>query len=246
MSIENKTVMITGSNRGIGKATLEEFAKNKWNIVAHSRVQLKENEEYLINLEKTHDINITPVYFDMLDTDEMKKNIIQLKKDKITIDALVNNAGTGGGELFQMTPVSVIKDVFNVNLFAQMELTQLVLRIMAKENASIVNLSSVLGIDFRRGNTAYGASKAALIAWSKTLQTELGGRVRVNVVAPGLVDTDMGNEMSQEAREKMMSRNVINRFAQPEEVAKVIYFLSSDASSFITGQVLKVDGGGGI
>jgi 3-oxoacyl-[acyl-carrier protein] reductase len=145
-----------------------------------------------------------------------------------------------------MTPISSIKDVFNVNLFAHMELTQNVLKIIAKENASIVNVASVAGIDFRGGNSAYGVSKAALIAWTKILQAELRGKVRVNAVAPGLTETDMAQEMEAKLQAITLSRAVIGRLANPREIAKTIYFLASDDASFITGEVLKVDGGGGI
>jgi len=243
--MSEKTVFITGSPRGIGKATTVVFAEKGWNVVAHARKQTDEFEGFLSDLSTQYKVDMTPVYFDMLDTFAMKECIKGLKKDKIIINTLVNNAGIAHGGLFQMTPISEIKDVFNINLFAHMELTQLVLRIMPKENASIVNLASVTGIDFRKGNSAYGVSKAALIAWTKVLQSELLGRVRVNAVAPGLTDTEMAMKMEEKLRETTLSRSVMNRLAQPEEVAKAIYFLSSDDASFITGQVLKVDGGGG-
>jgi len=240
-----KTVFITGTSRGIGKATVKVFAENGWNIIAHARKRTDEFENYLAEFAMSNNVSIKPVYFDMLESALMKECIKELKKNNVTVDALVNNAGISHGALFQMTPVSAIKDVFNINLFAHMELTQFVLKIMAKNNASIVNIASVAGVDFRAGNSAYGVSKAAIIAWTKVLCAELRDRVRVNAVAPGLTETDMAQEMEEKLQTITLSRAVISRLAKPEEVAKTIYFLSSDDASFITGQVLKVDGGGG-
>lgn len=191
-------------------------------------------------------VTIKSVYFDMLDTSEMKDCFKQLKKDRIAVDALINNAGMSAGGLFQMTRIEDIKHVFDVNLFSHMDLTQLMLKIMAKENASITNVASIAGVNFRAGNSAYGVSKAALIAWTQVLQVELQGKIWVNVVAPGLTDTDMAQEMEEKLQAITLSRSVISRLATANEIAKAIFFLACDQASFITGTVLKVDGGGGI
>jgi len=242
----SKTALVTGTSRGIGKVTVKVFAENGWNVIAHARKRTEEFENYLSELAVLNKVSIKPVYFDMLDLALMKECVKKLKKDNIIINTLVNNAGISHGGLFQMTPVSAIKDVFSVNLFAHMELTQFMLKIMAKNDASIVNIASVAGVNFKAGNSAYGVSKAAMIAWTKVLSVELHDKVRVNAVAPGLTETDMAKEMEEKLKAITLSRDVISRLAKPEEVAKTIYFLSSDDASFITGQVLKVDGGGGI
>lgn len=241
-----KTVFVSGTSRGIGRSTVEVFAKNKWNVIAHARKPDQAFENLMEKLAGQNNVKIVPVYFDMLDVVIMKQCIKELKAQKIIIDALVNNAGVAHGRLFQMTTVTEIKNVFNANLFSHMELTQLVLKIMAKEDASIVNVASVAGTDARGGNSAYGVSKAAMIAWTKVLAVELRGRIRVNAVAPGLTQTDMAAEMEEKLQAITLSRAVIDRLAEPEEIGKAIYFLASAEASFITGQVLKVDGGGGI
>lgn len=239
-----KYVFISGSSRGIGRATVNVFAENGWNIIAHARKKSNKLENDLFEIAQKCNVTITPVYFDMLDTETMKECIKALKKERIVIDALVNNAGVSHGGLFQMTSVSAIKDIFNVNLFAHMELTQIVLKIMAKENASIVNVASIAGIDIRAGNSAYGVSKAALIAWTKVLQMEMQNKVRVNAVAPGLTDTDMAYEMESKQHAITLNQAINRRLAKPAEIADAIYFLSSDKASFITGEVLVIDGGG--
>lgn len=245
MSVKNKTAFITGTVRGIGKATVNVFAEKGWDVIAHARTPSDEFENDLVALSSVYGVTITPVYFDLTDTNAMKECVKNLRKNKVFINALVNNAGVSSGGLFQMTPVPKIKEIFDVNLFAQMELTQLILKIMVKECAAIVNVASVTGVDFRKATSAYGVSKAALIAWTKVLQTELKGEIRVNAVAPGYTDTDMANSADDEYRAQVLSRTVMNRLAKPEEIANTIYFLASDDSSFITGQVLKADGGGG-
>ena len=126
-----------------------------------------------------------------------------------------------------------------------MRLTQLVARFMVKQRAgAIVNLASVAGIDLEQGNCAYGASKAALIAFTKTGAKELAaGGVRMNAVAPGLTDTRMAGQMKQNTGEEMVQASAMRRLGHPEEIADAIFYLASDAASFVTGQVLRVDGG---
>lgn len=239
------TVFITGTSRGIGKQAVKVFAENGWNVVAHARKQTDEFEAYLTELSELCKVSAMPVYFDMLDTDAMKECVKQLKKDKVVVDALINNAGIAGGNIFQMTPVSVIRNVFDVNLFAQMELTQLVLKIMAKENASIVNVASMTGLIPRTGYSAYGVSKAALIAWTKVLSEELKGKIRVNAIAPGFIDTDMSSDMKKALEAANSNGTDARKLGSASEVAKIIFFLASDNASLITGEVLKADGGWG-
>jgi 3-oxoacyl-[acyl-carrier protein] reductase len=231
----SKTVLITGTTRGIGKATATVFAENDWRVIAHARTYSKEHERYC------KDIGGTSIYFDMQDASEMKQQVRQLFTELSSIDALINNAGILDGGIFQMKPVARIREVFEVNLFAQMELTQLVLKRMAKSEASICNVASIAGVVPGRGNSAYGASKNAVIFWTKVLAAELLGRVRVNAVAPGLTDTTMAREATYAAK---LNNELGVRLGKAEEIAQAIYFLSSEKASFISGQILAVDGAG--
>lgn len=239
------TVFISGSNRGIGKAMVHAFTKAGYNVVAHSRKRDEALEKEYASIAKEKGVTIYTLHFDMLDLDAMKNSIKQLRKEKIEIDILVNNAGIAHGGLFQMTSVDTIRNVFDVNFFSHLELTQALLRPMVKKGKGcIINIASISGLDSKAGNCAYGASKAALIAWTKTLASELGARgIRVNAIAPGLTDTGMATQMEDQAGISMLRESALQRLAKPEEIANIAVFLASEEASFINGEVIRADGG---
>ena len=241
----NKTVFVTGTNRGLGKAIIERFAKAHYDIIAHVRTLEDETKSFFDDLSKINGVNVYPVEFDVTDTQRMKDAIKKIYTDGLKIDVLVNNAGIAHGGLFQMTPVTKIREVFDVNFFSTLELTQIVSRYMARQKSGvIINLGSIAGIDLEAGNCAYGTSKAAVIAFTKTIAQELVSYgIRVNAVAPGLLDTDMARQMEDKAGKEMVAASAMKRLGKPEEVANTILFLASDEASFINGQVLRIDGG---
>jgi len=245
--LENKTAIITGSNRGIGYAIMEIFAKQGCNIIAHSRRKSDKFEKKIEVVSKKNNIQIKPIYFDLLDKDGIRLEIINLIKSKIPIDILVNSAGIIHGGLFQMTHIQTIRDVFDINFFGMLEVTQLVCKSMIKnKKGTIINIASSAGLDLSEGNCAYGTSKSAVIAFSKTLSFEMGKHgIRVNVIAPSLTDTEMGHmpEAKKEREILSASKDPFKRMAQPEEIGNVVSFLASDKSSFINGEILRIDGG---
>jgi len=243
--LRGKTAIITGASRGIGRAVLEEFARCGSNIIACVRHQNEDFDDFLKKLSADFGIHADIVIFDITDCEAMKSAIRALAAQKRDIDILVNCAGVAHGGLFQMTPVSKIREIFEVNLFAQMELTQMVLKMMSrKKGGCILNFASILGLDNYGGQCAYGASKAALIKWTQTLAVETGAMdIRANVIAPGLTETDMGLMTDAKTSEKMLEHSAVGRRATPSDVAKIAAFLASDAAKFINGSVIRTDGG---
>ena len=247
MMLENKTAFVTGSNRGIGLAILQCFAQAGCNIYAHSRQKSEEFINAAEGIAKKHKVKIEHVYFDLEDDEAIHAELRTIFKTKIPIDILVNSAGIIHGGLFQMTPIRDIRKVLDVNLFGMLEVTQLVSKyMMRKKTGSIINISSVAGIDLSAGNCAYGLSKAAVIAFSKTLSSELSSfGIRVNVVAPSLTNTDMAHT-EQATKERVALTNGKDHFvrmANPNEIADLVCYLASDKASFINGQVIRIDGG---
>ena len=225
--LKGKTAFITGTNRGLGKAFVEEFAKNGANVIAHARRETPEFVAFCTDVASNNNA------------------IRGLTVAKTPVHILVNSAGVAHGGFFQMTSMAKIREVFDINLFAHMELTQLLLRWIIKVgHGSVINIASISGIDLKIGNCAYGVSKAAMIAFTKTLAAECGPLgVRVNAICPGLTATDMGAQMEEKAGKEMIARSAMNRLGRPEEIARTAVFLASDNASFVNGQIVSVDGG---
>lgn len=247
MLLSEKTALITGCSRGIGEGILREFAKNGADIFAHARKKSMEFENKCTELSEKYNVNIMPIYFDANNSEEIKVAMNEVKeKSKMNIDILVNNMGVVQSvKLFQMTSMQEMKDEFNVNFFAQMQIIQYISRMMMrKKGGSIINITACAGMDGNTGMLPYVSSKAALIGATKRLAIELGQHnIRVNSVAPGLTDTDMVEQMSKQLEQEVMNHLIIKRKARREEIANAVAFLASDKSSYITGQILRVDGG---
>ncbi len=244
-TLENKNVIITGSNRGIGKSTVKKLAQNGANIWACARKQNTEFENYLSDIAKTNNVHISPVYFDLADENSVKEKIHNIVLQKKVIDILINNAGVAYGGLMQMTPLTKLRETFEINFFSQILMMQLVSKAMIRQKSGcIINIASAGGIETNPGYLAYGSSKAAVIWATQSVAKELGQfGIRVNAIAPGLTETEMGFYKSENERIKTIERTALRRMAKPEEIADAIVYLASDNSSFVTGQILRVDGG---
>ena len=246
MLLKNKTAIITGSNKGIGKEILKVFSKNGANIFACTRNINDEFKLLLDELSKKYKNEIIPIKLDLADENQVKDAANTIVKAGKPIDILINNAGTIHTALFQMTPKKKLEEIFQVNFFSQTTFTQYILKSMVKKKSgSIVYISSSAAIDGNSGRSAYASSKAAINSQAKVLSNELGAHnIRVNSIAPGLTNTDMmSKNTSEKAIEETLSSVSMRRLGEPEEIANVALFLSSDMSTYLTGQVLRVDGG---
>lgn len=245
MFLNNKNAIITGCTQGIGKATLEEFAKNGANIWACAIKYNEEFEVYCKNLSEENKIWIKPVYFNLINQEEIKVGLKQIASDKLPIDILVNIAGMTKDAITHMVTMDQMKLIFEINFFSQIYLTQFVTKLMVRQGyGSVINTSSISAIDGSYGQLSYSSSKAALIGATKTLSKELASKgVRVNAIAPGVIATDMNKIVPDNIIKENIKKMKIKRLGNADEVAKTILFLASDLSNYITGQIIRIDGG---
>lgn len=241
---EGRTVVITGSNRGLGLEILKQFASEGANIIACMRTEKEETKASLIKIAEENSVTITPIYFDMSDEAAVKAGCKEIKALKQSIDVLVNNAGMPHLAILPFTRMQDVHNVFQVNYFSQLLVTQSLCGLLCKSSHGvIINMASIAGIDGEAGNAVYGATKASMILLTKVLSKELAGKVRVNAVAPGLTSTDFADKMGDKAKLSMEEGSLAKRLAKPEEIANVVLFLASDEARFINGQTIRVDGG---
>lgn len=244
--LAGKNVVITGCNRGIGRAILEKCAENGANIWACTRTYDEKTKTLFETVAEKNNVWIKHTEIDLGNDQSIKEAVQTIRKEKKHVDVLVNNAGLAYSGMLAMTPIDDLRKVMNINFMAPVMLMQGLSRLMIRQQSGcIINIASIGGIETREGYLAYGASKAALIWATKQISRELGHHnIRVNGVAPGLVETRMGIDIhsEEEIKEKVESATM-KRLGKPEEIADAVVFLASDEASFITGQVLRVDGG---
>tara|TARA_A100001011_G_scaffold399773_1_gene510132 strand:- start:1149 stop:1892 length:744 start_codon:yes stop_codon:yes gene_type:complete len=246
MLLKNKTAIITGSNRGIGKEILRVFSENGANIYACVRNINQDFELEINSLKKKYKNDITPIELDLSNENSVKEAANKIIQNNTSIDILINNAGTIHTSLFQMTSKKKLAEVFEVNFFSQTVFTQYIIKSMVrKKSGSVIYISSSSAIDGNEGRSAYVASKAALSSQAKVISREFGNNnIRVNVIAPGLTNTDMMSKNTpKDLIEETISNISLRRIGEPEEIANVALFLASDMSNYVTGQVIRVDGG---
>lgn len=243
--LQGKTSVITGCLQGIGRATLDIFAAQGADVFACGQAASDEFSQHCLELAQAHEVRIMPLYFDLADDVAIKQAAVAIQKAGQPVDALVNVAGINKDALFHMVTMEQLRTTFQINLFSQIVLTQYITRFMMRQKrGSVINISSITGIDGNPGQLAYAASKAAVIAATKTMAAELGPHgIRVNAVAPGVIATPMTAAASGDGLSRILARSKIRRIGEPAEVARVCLYLASDRSSFITGQVIRVDGG---
>ena len=244
--LDKKYIIVTGSAKGIGKKMVEVFAENGANVFALARSINEDHDKYCQELSNKYNVLVKPYYVDLTEFNLVKEIVSSIKKDAVTgIDGLVNNAGITFNSLFQMTGIDDLRKQFESNFFAPFIFTQYISKLMVRnKKGSIVSISSSAALDCNSGKSAYGSSKAALLCMTKCISQELGEYgIRANVICPGVTETDMLGTMPEYIMDIQMKASSLKEVGKPLDIANTAMFLLSDNSSYITGQVFKVDGG---
>jgi 3-oxoacyl-[acyl-carrier protein] reductase len=241
--LDSKVCLITGTSRGIGRAIAERYAEEGAIVYANARTK-GSIDEWAKECSTKNNTTVTPVYFDVTDYVAVKQAFLQITKEQQCIDVLVNNAGMVTYELLGMIQFENLRNMFEVNVIAMINLIQLTSRVMSrKKNGSIINISSIVGLKGVKGQLAYSATKGAVIALTKSAAKELASQnIRVNAIAPGMIDTERFRTVFERSFKERLSDIGMGRLGKPSDIANGCVFLGSDLSEYISGQILGVDG----
>lgn len=240
-----KNVVITGCSRGLGLALLKTFAKNKYNIFACIRNKSEAFADVFNKIAIEENVKIFPVYMELSNKGQIIKGMEEIIAHGIEIDVLINNAAISIIKPHLLTDYEEVEETFSVNYFAPFLITRHISNLMIYQNkGSIINISSIGSLGRRPGGVCYDASKAALNQFTVSIAQELASfNVRVNALAPGPMQTEMYLNMKDDVKKKLLNSIALKRLANVEEVARIALFLASDEASYITGQIIRVDGG---
>ena len=242
--LKGKTAIITGASRGIGKGIAKEFALNGANVAFTFSKSIELAKEIEKDLK---DLGVKAIGYqsDAANYEDSLNLVEKISNDFDSIDILVNNAGITRDNLLMRMQEDDFNQVIKVNLNSVFNMTKAVQKTMLKQRSgSIINMSSVVGIKGNAGQSNYSASKAGIIGFSKSIALELGSRnIRCNVIAPGFIETEMTEKLDEKIIENWRNSIPLKRGGSPEDVAKACVWLGSDMSTYVTGQVLNIDGG---
>lgn len=243
--MENKTVIVTGGSRGIGYAIARTFAEQGANVVISSRTEETLNNAATQIQSDITGAEVTPIPGDVSQADDAQHLITATLDQYESIDVLVNNAGINRDNILLRLKEKDWDDVLNTNLKGTFLCTKFVTRHMLKQRSGrIINISSVVGITGNAGQTNYGASKAGILGLTKSTAQELASRgITVNAIAPGYIETEMTENLTEKHKEQLAARIPLGYIGKPADIAGVAVFLASPTARYITGQVFRVDGG---
>lgn len=242
--LSNKVCLITGCGKGLGEATLIAFAQAGASVIYANDIVENSIEDTANYLRHEYGTKIITIYHDVSDLSANKQLIIRIKKEVGKLDVLVNNAGVMKDALIGSVTDKLVQWTYGINVFGSMDLLQLATKLMLRQKCgSIINLSSIVGINGNPGQLVYSSTKGAIISMTKTAAKELAPRgIRVNAIAPGMIDTDMMRSIGEKHLAVHIKNIPMGRLGKPEEIANTAVFLASDMSSYISGQVITVDG----
>lgn len=240
MELKTKNVLVTGSTRGIGLAIAHEFAQKGANIVLNGRSEISSE---LLEQFTNYNVKVIGISGDISQESDAQRIVQEATEQLGSVDILVNNAGITNDKLMLKMTEADFEKVLKINLTGAFNMTKAVLKPMIKaRQGAIVNISSVVGLTGNIGQANYAASKAGLIGFSKSVAKEVAGRgIRVNVVAPGFIESDMTDALSDKMKEAIVGQIPMKRIGKVTEVAQVVAFLAEQ--EYLTGQVLAIDGG---
>lgn len=241
---EKQVVFVTGGSRGIGKAIALKYAENGYNIVINY-ISDKTNVDEIKKEFSKYGVESLVVKADVSKAEDVDRAVKQAIEKFGKIDVLVNNAGITRDTLLMRMKEEDFDKVIEINLKGTFLVTKAVTPyMMKKRNGKIINLSSVVGVTGNAGQSNYSASKAGIIGFTKSIAKELASRnIRANAVAPGFIDTDMTSVLSEDIKANINAQIPMKRMGTAREIANVVYFLGNEESSYITGQVINIDGG---
>lgn len=241
--MENKVVLVTGSTRGIGKATIIEFASKGYNVVINYVSSEKEANELKAFVEDKYGIKALAIKCDVSNEEQVKQLVSIVIREFGKIDVLVNNAGIVYDRSFEEITVEEFERTLKVNVIGAFIVSREVSKYM-ESGSAIINVSSTNGTKTISPECLdYNISKIGLQSLTRDLAFQLKPKIRVNAIAIGWADTDMNKDLPRDYIEEEMSKIYLERFAEPSEIAKTIYFLGSEESSYINGEILTIDGG---
>ena len=248
--LKGKKVLVTGALRGIGRATAKALAANQASVVINfrSRPQAPEQAQQLCQeLKSLGASEAHALAFDVCDYNKTKESLEHFVKDQGPFSGVVNNAGISRDALLLRLKENDIHALIDTNLKGALSVTQVLARSLLKaQDVSIVNISSIVGLSGNPGQSVYAASKAGLLGLTKSVAKELGGRkIRCNAICPGFIETEMTQALDSDKKRDYLSHIPLKRLGEVDEIANLILFLLSGASSYITGEVIRIDGGMG-
>ena len=241
--LAGKIALVTGAGKGIGNKTVERFAEEGAIVYATDFVEGC-LDDFAKELSDRCETEVIPVYFDVTDEAAAKYAIMRVRKERGRLDVLVNNAGIMRDNVIGMIGQKLLHDVFDINVFAVINMIQLANKLMSRQKAgTIINISSIVGVEGAAGQLVYSASKGAVAAMTKAAAKELAPNgIRVNAVAPGLINTGLLHAIGDEKIAENLKNVKMGRLGEPLDVANVILFLASDLSGYVTGEIIGIDG----